>query len=56
MKEYIDIDFVKPNKDCDLCDDINDYICFDHEEMQVREKYPNAKWELPEWYMESEVA
>jgi hypothetical protein len=36
---------VKPNKDCTQgCDNItdNNYVCFECEEIQVREKYPNA--------------
>mgnify|MGYP003636658015 CR=1 FL=1 len=46
---------VKPNKDCTQgCDNItdNNYVCFECEEIQVREKYPNAiynsdcQWEL----------
>ena len=41
------------NKDCEICDYINDYICFDCENIQVKEKYPNAKWDLPEWILES---
>jgi len=36
------IDFIKPNKDCQLCDQHNDYTCFDCEEIQVKNKYPNA--------------
>ena len=46
---YLDIDFIKPNKDCKTCDQINDYVCFDCESIQVKEIYPNAKWELPDW-------
>lgn len=44
---------VKPNKDCSQgCDIHNDYICFECEDIQVKEKYPNAiynddcQWEL----------
>ena len=47
--KYIDIDFVKPDKDCKICDQVNDYVCFDCESIQVKEKYPNAIWELPDW-------
>jgi len=54
MTEYIDIDFIKSNKDCKICDHINDYVCFDCESIQVKEKYPNAKWNLPEWILKSE--
>jgi len=53
--EYIDLDFIKPNKDCDICDHINDYVCFDCESIQVKEKYPNAKWELPDWIVNETV-
>ncbi len=49
MGKYIDIDFVKPDKDCKICDQVNDYVCFDCESIQVKEKYPNAIWELPDW-------
>jgi len=42
--DIINIDFVKPNPDCSNCDQENDYTCFDCEEHQVREKYPNAVW------------
>ena len=37
--KYIDIDFVKPDKDCKICDQVNDYVCFDCESIQVKEKY-----------------
>ena len=44
---------VKPNKDCSQgCDIHNDYTCFECEDIQVKEKYPNAiynddlEWEL----------
>jgi hypothetical protein len=47
--KYIDIDFIKPNKDCKICDQVNDYVCFDCESIQVKKKYPNARWELPDW-------
>jgi hypothetical protein len=36
------LDFIKPNKDCQLCDHHNDYTCFDCEEIQVKNKYPNS--------------
>ena len=48
-KKYIDLDFLKSNEDCKSCDHINDYVCFDCESLQVKNKYPNAQWELPEW-------
>ena len=50
--KHINIDFVEPNKDCEFCDHINDYVCFDCESMQVREKHPKAKWDLPDWITE----
>ena len=43
IEEYINLDFVKPDKHCDLCDTHNDYICLECETIQIREKYPNAK-------------
>ena len=49
----IDLDFVKANKECTECDHVNDYICFDHEEIQVRDKYPDVKYKgLGVWYRE----
>jgi len=39
----IDIDFVKPNSDCDLWD--LEYTCFECEHNQVREKYPYSYYE-----------
>jgi hypothetical protein len=50
--KFINIDFVEPDKDCKLCDHENDYVCFDCESEQIKKKYPNAKWELPEWILE----
>ena len=55
MTKYIDIDFVKPDKDCKACDHINDYVCFDCESSQVKEKYPAARWELPDWVLNETV-
>ena len=43
--KYIDLDFVKPNKDCTQgCDNITDnaYVCFECEDIQIKKKYPNA--------------
>ena len=55
MKEYINLDFVKPNKDCNSCEHINDYTCFECEHLQVKKKYPNAVYDAyvipPEWYI-----
>jgi len=55
MKKYIDLEFVKPNKDCEVCDHVNDYVCFDCESVQVTEKYPNARWDLPDWIIDETV-
>ncbi len=46
------IDFIEPNKDCQLCDHYNDYTCFDCEEIQIKKKYPHSiynndcQWEI----------
>ena len=52
--EYINLDFVKPDKDCVSCDHINGYTCFECEDVQVKEKYPHAVYDAdvipPEWY------
>jgi len=49
----IDLDFVKADKECTECDYINDYVCFDHEEIQVRDKFSDAKYKgLGVWYRE----
>ena len=45
VMKYIDLDFVKPNKDCTQgCDNITDnaYVCFECEDIQIKKKYPNA--------------
>ena len=40
---YMTLDSVKPNQDCTQgCDIHNDYICFECEHNQIKEKYPNA--------------
>ena len=49
------LEHVEPNKDCDKCDHINDYVCFDCEWEQVKEKYPNAKWDPPDWTLPNTV-
>ena len=36
------LEHTKPNKNCSTCDHYNDYICFDCESMQIKDKYPNA--------------
>ena len=53
--QYLNLDFIKPNKDCKVCDHINDYVCFDCESIQVKEKYPNARWDLPDWVINETV-
>lgn len=57
--EYINLDFVIPNKDCKSCDHHNDYTCFCCEDLQVRNKYPKAIYDAdvipPNWIIESEV-
>jgi len=40
--KYINLDFIEPNKDCNLCDFENDYCCFDCEHQQIKEKYPKS--------------
>jgi len=54
MKKYINLDFIKPDKDCVSCDHHNDYTCFFCEDVQVRNKYPKAIYTTdvipPEWY------
>jgi len=42
--EYL-MELVTPNEDCQLCDHHNDYTCFDCEEIQIKEKYPNAVYD-----------
>jgi hypothetical protein len=39
---YMTLKSVKPKKDCNVCDYINDYVCFDHEHQQIKKVYPNA--------------
>ena len=51
----LNLDFVEPNKDCNVCDHVNDYVCFDCESTQVKQKYPNARWELPDWVINETV-
>ena len=42
MSEEINLDFVKPNKDCNTCDHHNFYTCFECEWIQVKDKYNNS--------------
>jgi hypothetical protein len=53
--KYINLNFVKPNKDFNSCDYYNDYTCFSCEDVQVRKKYPSAIYDQdvipPEWYL-----
>ena len=44
MTEEINLDFVKPNKDCNTCDHHNFYTCFECEWIQVKDKYNNSFW------------
>ena len=43
---------MKPNKDCMNCDVSSNYICFETEDMFMKEHYPNyfynddCEWEL----------
>lgn len=39
---YMTLKSVKPNKDCNVCDHINDYVCFECEHNQIKKVYPNA--------------
>ena len=48
MSEEINLDFVKPNKDCNTCDHHNFYTCFECEWIQVKDKY-NDNFRLSEW-------
>ena len=50
MKEIDIFEFVKANKNCDECDHENEYVCFDCEREQVKEKYPNAKLHTIQWF------
>ena len=43
----IDLDFVKPSLDCNVCS--TEYVCFECEHNQVKEKYPKAVYLMPEW-------
>ena len=55
METLIDLDFVKPNKDCTVCDNITDnkFVCFPCEHDQVKQKHPNAKYtDDCEWILE----
>ena len=42
--KYINLDFITPSKDCDECDFINNYCCFECEHDQVKNKHPNATY------------
>ena len=41
---YMTLKSVKPKKDCNVCDYINDYVCFDHEHQQIKKVYPNCEY------------
>ena len=52
---YMTLESVKPDKDCNVCDYLNDYVCFEHEDMQIRKIYPNSKYtEDCEWVIYEE--
>jgi hypothetical protein len=36
---YMTLKRVKPKKDCNVCDYINDDVCFDHEHQQIKKVY-----------------
>ena len=41
---------VKPYKHCNVCDHYNNYVCFDHENEQIKKVYPDCKYtEDCEW-------
>ena len=44
--EPMNIDFIEPNKDCDQCDTVNDYCCFECEHEQVKNKNLNSNVEI----------
>ena len=41
---YMTLKSVKPDKDCNVCDYHNDYVCFDHEHQQIKKEYPNCEY------------
>ena len=43
---FMTLESVKPNKDCNVCDNINDYICFDHEHQQIKKGKQNDNKQL----------
>ena len=48
---------MKPNKDCKNCNTWSEYICFECEDIQVREKYPNVFYNDDcQWELKKEVA
>ena len=50
---YMTLKSVKPNKDCKVCDHLNDYTCFTHEHEQIKKEYPNCEYtEDCEWVIE----
>ena len=50
--KYINLDFIKPDKDCDQCDFINNYCCFECEHIQIKDKHPNSTYTNNcEWIM-----
>ena len=41
---YTTLESVKPDKDCKVCDHLNDYVCFEHEVQTIKKSYPNAQY------------
>ena len=41
---YMTLNSVKPNKDCNACDHINDDVCFGCENDQIKKVYPNCEY------------
>jgi hypothetical protein len=44
---YMTLKSVKPKKDCNVCDYINDYVCFDHEHQQILKSISNMQFIIP---------
>ena len=53
---FMTLESVKPNKNCNVCDHINNYVCFDHEHQQIKEVYPNCEYtDNCEWVINETV-
>tara|TARA_R100000734_G_scaffold18806_2_gene16615 strand:+ start:121 stop:306 length:186 start_codon:yes stop_codon:yes gene_type:complete len=47
---FMTLKSVKPYKYCNVCDHHNDYVCFDHENEQIKKVYPDCEYtEDCEW-------